>query len=201
MMNTTGLLFVAYVLGSIPTGYLIGKIYRVDIRKLGSGNIGATNVQRTLGTVPGLLVLVMDALKGLLPVLLARLVHLTPGWQLAVGMLAVVGHMYPFILRFKGGRGVATGLGVVIGLSPLAALSGALVFVATVALTRYVSLGSIVGSCAAVAAYALVGDGKAPVVIALGAMFLLVVYQHRSNIRRLLAGTESKLGQKVSRSE
>lgn len=192
----------AFLLGAIPFGFLMGRAKGVDLREHGSGNIGATNVMRTLGRGPGALVLLLDALKGLIPVLTA--VHglkLSPGLVVAAGVAAILGHIYTPFLRFRGGKGVATSLGVLIGLSPVVAAATVLVFAVTVAATRYVSLGSLMGAVAqAVLFWTLPHHGETGFPLPYRIFSLIaaafVVIRHRQNIQRLLSGTESKVGAK-----
>jgi glycerol-3-phosphate acyltransferase PlsY len=181
-----------YLVGSVPAGYVVARVGGVqDIRRVGSGNIGATNVLRTLGWKHGLTVLGLDVAKGTLGALLMRWSGAGPVEQALGGLSAMVGHLWPFTLRFKGGRGVATGFGLLAVLDPPAALVGAGVFVVVVAVTRYVSLGSISAACLAVLALALRRRPLGQVLVcALGAT--AIVWRHRPNIQRLLAGTESR---------
>lgn len=185
-------LALAYLVGSIPFGFVVARLSGVaDIRRHGSGNIGATNVLRTLGWLPALGVLALDAAKGTVAVLLMRWLGGGLEWQTLAGIVAMGGHTWPVLLRFRGGRGVATGMGVLLGLNPLAALASALVFVAVVALTRYVSLGSMLAVLPAVVVLWLDGGTGAEALLAsLGAA--LIIWRHRPNIQRLLAGTEHK---------
>ncbi len=181
----------AYLLGSIPFGYLIGKyMYGVDVREHGSGNTGATNVYRVLGGKAGLLTLVLDISKGFLPVLLTRLIFSDPWIWALVGAASVVGHIFSVYLKFRGGKGVATSFGVVIGLSPLCALVGFLVWLLVASTTNYVSLSSMTGFFFG----ALCTYFFAPLPVALTAtlLFLLSLFAHRSNIKRLINGTERK---------
>jgi glycerol-3-phosphate acyltransferase PlsY len=185
-------LAASYLLGSIPAGYVVARLGGVeDIRRVGSGNIGATNVLRTLGWKHGLVVLGLDAAKGAVGALLMRWAGGGRVPQTLGGLSAMVGHLWPFTLHFKGGRGVATGLGLMAVLDPLAALVGAVVFVGVVASTRYVSLGSILATCLAVLTLLLRRAPPGQVLLcALGAA--TIVWRHRPNIARLLAGTESR---------
>lgn len=185
-----------YVMGSIPTGYLVGQRQGIDIRQYGSKNIGATNVLRTLGPVLAAVVFAADTLKGVLPVAAAIYLGGDQVTQLVAGAGALAGHTWPFTLRFKGGRAVATSFGVVMMLSPWAALCGLAIFTLVVGVTRYVSLGSMLG---AVLTAALMPLFKAPLLFTLFAFAVaaLIVYRHKPNIERLLAGTESKIGQRV----
>jgi len=186
----------AYVLGSVPTGLLIGRARGVDIRAIGSGNIGATNVARALGTPWAILVLVLDALKGFLPVFVARQcgLGLPPLAVAAVGLLAIVGHMFTVFLRGHGGKGVATSLGVAFGLSPLLALGALAVYGAAYALTRLSSVGSLLGIwsfplLATVAGGAAGGVAREYVGLSIVTAGL-VTFRHRDNLRRLWRGQE-----------
>lgn len=182
----------AYLVGSIPTGLLLAKsIGGVDIRNAGSGNIGATNVYRTLGRKVGIITLAGDCLKGLLPVVIARQVGLPVEWLAVIGAAAFLGHVYTIFLGFKGGKGVATALGVFLALAPLAVLCALAVFIIVILKWRYVSLASI--SAAAAMPVFIVLLGKHPSVVAMTLMIAaLVIYKHRENIDRLRNGTESK---------
>jgi glycerol-3-phosphate acyltransferase PlsY len=182
----------AYVLGSIPFGKIVASRYGVDITKQGSGNIGATNVLRVLGKGPGVFVLVLDALKGLLPALAALLLFESPFVALLVGAMALIGHCTSPFLRFRGGKGVATGLGVLIGAIPLLALIALGTFGIVFFAKRIVSLSSLAAAVVLpVAAYSL-GFGLDTTIL-LAMLALLVFIRHRANFSRLLAGTEPKL--------
>lgn len=194
-----------YVLGSIPTGYLVGRARGVDIRSVGSGNIGATNVMRVLGKPIGILVLLADALKGglatgLLPGLAAGWTGAasgaTPEWlQILGGVSAILGHNYTCWLRFKGGKGIATSAGVLVVLMPKAFAVCLGVWLLVFALSRIVSLASIAAAVAL--PIALVAFGRSLTLILVGAgLGALAIYRHRSNIQRLLAGTEPRVGRK-----
>jgi acyl phosphate:glycerol-3-phosphate acyltransferase len=185
------LIIGAYLLGSIPTGLLLAKAVGVDIRATGSGNIGATNVYRTLGRGVGVMTLVGDCLKGLIPVLVARHLGLLEPWVAAVGLAAFLGHVYTIFLGFKGGKGVATALGVFLGVSPLAVLLALGIFIALVWKWRYVSLASI--TAAAAMPLLVAALERKPAMVAMTVVVAaLVVFKHKENIRRLRAGTESK---------
>jgi glycerol-3-phosphate acyltransferase PlsY len=192
--SAVGLCLAGYLLGSIPFGVLVaGAVRGVDVRAAGSGNIGATNVARVVGVGPGLLVLALDAGKGAVAVLLAR--ALLPGAdavQALSGLLAVVGHVAPFSLGFRGGKGVATALGVLSVLVPAAALAGVLVYGVVLALFRISSLGSLAAATAAVAASA-VWPGTRLCVGLTSVLFALILFTHRGNIRRLFSGAEKRL--------
>lgn len=193
----------AYLLGSIPFGYLIVRLRgRGDVRETGSGGTGATNVTRRAGKAAGILTLALDALKGALAVLAARALvgaeHGAAWWVAAAGVAALVGHCFPVWLRFRGGKGVATGLGVFLVLAPLAVLASLPVFFAVVWATRYVSLGSIL-SAASLALFVWLISGytyppgeRAPLTAAAAACAALIIVMHRANVARLLDGTESK---------
>ncbi len=196
---------IAYLLGSIPFGYILVRTVRgEDIRATGSGNIGATNVARSGSTGLGVATLVLDALKGWLAVYIAQRLALhygafPLGYDIAAlaGLVAVLGHMFPLWLRFRGGKGVATALGVFFALVPLATLIAVAVFIAVVLGTKYVSLGSIVGA-AVLAILAVCFDGRHRLVVDLVyiAIASLVIWKHSGNIQRLRARTEPKFGRK-----
>lgn len=195
----------SYLIGSIPCGLVVGKLKGVDIREYGSGNIGTTNVLRTLGAKYGAMVLIADVLKGAIAVLLARYIIGTPIGEMGAGFAAVAGHDWSLFLKFKGGRGVATSLGGLLPIAmpaPLTAGAGIVVFIFILAVTRYVSLSSISGSVAAVVTMAVfLALGRVPweYLAYIGVVVVLIIFQHRDNIRRLMSGTESKLGQKGER--
>jgi acyl phosphate:glycerol-3-phosphate acyltransferase len=196
---------VSYLLGSIPFGYLLVRIFRgEDVRRSGSGNIGATNVSRKSPAL-GVLTLLLDALKGAAAVgagyfFAGRMGSgVVPYAQMYMAaFIAVLGHMFPMWLKFRGGKGVATAMGAFLVIAPKAVLVAAAVFFAVVLIFRYVSLGSIVAAALfPILALALHGYGKAPLALALMAVTcLLIIVQHHENIRRLLAGTESRFGAK-----
>ena len=194
----------AYLLGSIPTGFLVAKARGIDIRTVGSGNIGATNALRVLGKPAGIFVLAMDFLKGwvacaLLPKLFftAELLH-TPGVRgkallMIAALAAVLGHNYTCWLKFKGGKGIATSAGVLTALVPWALLIILSLFIIFTALTRYVSVGSLVASFTLPFATWFTEQHDLTLTIVTGLMGALVIYKHRANIRRLLNGAESRL--------
>ena len=183
----------SYLVGAIPFGLLIGRLAGVDVRASGSGNIGATNVARLLGKKLGLITLVLDCLKGFLPIYLAsRLLPEEPGSQtvlLLCGIFAVLGHMFPVYLGFKGGKGVATGLGVFLFLSPPAIGISIVVFVVTVALSGFVSAGSLLASGLFPLWLWLRGEPPGPIVTGLIVAALIWV-KHHENIGRLIRGEE-----------
>jgi glycerol-3-phosphate acyltransferase PlsY len=193
---------VSYLLGSIPSGLVLGKLRGLDVREYGSGNIGSTNVLRTVGVKAGAVVLVADTLKGVLAVVMARYVIGTPAAEMAGGLAAVAGHDWSVYIKFRGGRGAATAAGGLLFMSPVVGAAAIGVFAVAVALSRYVSLGSMVGALGAVvimAAFLALDREPAEYLIYIGVAAALIILQHRENISRLLSGTESKLGQKAER--
>jgi glycerol-3-phosphate acyltransferase PlsY len=189
----------SYLIGSIPFGLVLGKLKGVDIREYGSGNIGSTNVLRTVGPWAGVVVLICDVLKGVAAVFIARYTIGSHAGEMAAGFAAVAGHDWSIFIRFRGGRGVATSAGGLFVMAPLAAVGGIAIFVLVIALTRYVSLGSIVGSSTGVVIVgALLGLDRVPAeyLIYTGVVVALIIFQHRENVSRLLAGNEHKFGQK-----
>jgi acyl phosphate:glycerol-3-phosphate acyltransferase len=189
----SGILLVifAYLLGSIPTGYLLGYFSGVDVRKAGSGNVGATNVARVAGKKLGLLTLLGDMAKGIIAVYAARALGVDIDVVALAALAAFLGHLYPVFLRFQGGKGVATALGALLALAPAATGALLLVFLIVIAATRIVSLASMIAAAAApVAVWQL---GYPPVVIGLAvAMALLIIWRHQHNIQRLRSGVEPK---------
>ena len=206
----------AYLIGSTPFGVIIARVHGVDLRKAGSGNVGATNVARVIGRPWGYLCFFLDMAKGLAPALAACLLVrsggqsptlLQQGGMLAAGFGAIAGHVFSFYLGFRGGKGVATALGVVLGIYPyftLAGLTALAIWIAVTLVSRYVSLGSIASAAAFLPLFALYNRlfrwspfGRLwPLASFAAAMCLLIVARHRANIRRLLAGTENKIGSK-----
>jgi glycerol-3-phosphate acyltransferase PlsY len=182
----------AYLLGSVPTGLLLARAFGgVDIRTKGSGNIGATNVYRTLGRTVGILTLAGDCLKGMIPVLAAKALELPDIWIAAVGVAAFLGHIFPVFLGFKGGKGVATALGVFLAASPLAVLAALGVFIIVLVLWRFVSLASITAAAFMPALTALID--KKPMIVGMSmCIAAIVILKHRDNIKRLRNGTENK---------
>lgn len=211
----TILLPIAYLLGSVPFGLIVGKSRGIDVRTAGSGNIGATNVGRLLGKKFFFLVFFLDLLKSFVPMTIAsilvhqlspldrtRSIHLM--WLL-VGFAAVIGHMFSMFLRFKGGKGVATSAGMMLGLMPYFTMPGVLsiaIFILVFYAWRYISLGSIVAACAFPLVYLAMGyrmgwdvfGAQLPLLIFSCVIALLITFKHRSNIGRLMKGTENKFG-------
>lgn len=192
-MHIAVLFAIAYLAGSVPFGLLLGRLSGKDIRQYGSGNIGATNVWRVCGWRWGLAAFVLDFAKGLAPVLLAG-ADVWPGIAAAVG--AVLGHTFPVWLRFRGGKGVATSAGAVAGLMGGAFGIAIAVFIITVAVSHYISLGSMTASVAlAAAAYCLLPDALGadlPLFVLSLVLMALIIVRHRGNISRILAGTENR---------
>lgn len=186
------LILCAYLLGSVPTGLLLARVFGgVDIRTKGSGNIGATNVYRTLGRRIGILTLAGDCLKGMIPVLAAKALEFPDIWIASVGVAAFLGHIFPVFLGFKGGKGVATALGVFLAASPLAVLAALGVFIIVLVVWRFVSLASITAAAFMPALSALI-DGK-PMIVAMSlCIAAIVIFKHKDNIKRLRNGTENK---------
>jgi glycerol-3-phosphate acyltransferase PlsY len=189
---------VAYLLGSIPFGLLLTKLFGGgDVRQAGSGNIGATNVARVAGPLPGILTLLLDAAKGAAAVwLAARFSNDSATWMVIAALAALIGHCFPVWLKFRGGKGVATAAGVFLMLSPLALLGSVIVFVLVVAFWRYVSLGSISAAAAMpLLIYLLWAPHHAPpLAVTFGALAaaVLIIYKHDANIQRLIEGEEPK---------
>jgi glycerol-3-phosphate acyltransferase PlsY len=184
----------SYLLGSIPTGYWLGLAWKgVDVRQQGSGNLGATNVLRVLGTGPGVLTLALDILKGLIPVLVAqRLFPQELTLAILTGLAAIFGHTASIFVRFRGGKGVATTAGVFAALLPIPALAAVTVFAVVFGWSRYVSLGSLLGALTLACSSFIVAAPR-PLAWTAVAMAVFVVWTHRANIRRLYSGTENRI--------
>lgn len=207
------LLIIGYLIGNIETGYIFGKIHRIDIRNYGSGNAGATNTLRVLGAKAGLVVFLGDFCKSLIPCLVVRFIFrdnisLSYIYMLYIGLGVVLGHNFPFYLGFKGGKGVASTAGIIMALDIRIAVVCLIVFIITVAITRYVSLGSIfvmiilIGMSHFFVKFSYgFGEGASPMEFRLltAAVGFLSIFMHRANIKRLLNGTENKIGKKVEK--
>lgn len=196
---------ISYLLGSIPTSVWVGKLfYKTDVREHGSGNAGATNIIRVLGYYAGIPVLLFDISKAWFPVyavahlliwhnLTFDLVYI----QIVYGLAAVIGHVYPIYIGFKGGKGVGTFAGMALGLFPLAFLCSLFTFIVVVAITRYVSLGSILAAVVFPLFLIFISDNQSIPLIALGVFApVFIIYTHRENVKKLLNGTENKFGAK-----
>jgi glycerol-3-phosphate acyltransferase PlsY len=190
------LVIFGYLLGAIPIGYVVGRAFGVDVRQVGSGNIGTANVLRAAGKWAAILTLLGDMLKGFFPVVLATVLVESEWLHAAVALAAIAGHCWPVFLRFKGGKAVATGAGTSIGLAPVVGLGLFAFWWAVVLLSRYTSLGAIAVMLVSPLAFVLTGQPLPYVVYTLvgGA---LVLYRHRENARALVKGTERKVGQKA----
>jgi len=198
-MKITLILVVSYLLGSIPFGYIIGKFYGKDITKEGSGNIGATNAFRLLGTGPGILAFILDLLKGTVAILIAY--KLSYGqvsnlslYLIAAGACAILGHSFSIFMKFRGGKGVAVGLGVLLGLAPGVFIICALWAVLVIAITRYVAAASITGATLATFLMFLFGKPQTLSFFLL-AVNILIIIKHKDNITRIINGTERKIGE------
>ncbi len=197
-MTTTllslGVVLLAYLMGAIPTGLLVARMRGVDIQRAGSGNIGATNVMRTIGPWAGIAVLIVDPLKGVLAVLLPTLLGLGPWWVAAAALAAVVGNGFNVFLGFRGGKGVATSLGVFVVIDPWVTLTALIVFGLALAFGRMVSLASVVAICATPVMLVMLTDASVSKTALAFALALLSVWRHRDNLGRLAAGTERRIG-------
>ncbi len=195
-MNGALALAAAYLVGALPVGFLVARVFGVvDIRRHGSGSIGATNVLRSAGWLPALLTLGGDIVKGYAAVAAAGALADDPGARAVAAVAAIVGNCWSVFLRFRGGKGVATGLGALLNLVPWAVAPAVPVWLAVAVTTRYVSLGSILGA-ACVPLGALLLGYRPPAVLAALAAAVIIVARHHENIARLLAGTERRLGEK-----
>jgi len=191
-MKALLLTLLAFLLGSLPTGLLIAKVRGVNLKEVGSGNIGATNVLRTTGKWPALLTLMGDSAKGVVAVLIARYYGAGVFFEGVVGLCAVLGHNFSLFLKFKGGKGVATSLGVLTIYSPQTGLFTIIIWLMTVLITRYSSLGALVSfGLLPLSVSVLDSREKVPVLLM---MTLLIFVRHKDNIRRLIKGTEPRIG-------
>ena len=190
------ILAIGYLLGSMPNGYLAGRWLKgIDLRQCGSGSTGATNVLRNVGKGPALVVFLLDVGKGALAVLLAKSFGLNDWVQVLAGLAALAGHIWPVWLGWKGGKAVATGLGMFLGLAWPVGLACFGLFMAVISISRIVSLSSVVAAIGLPVLMVLAGAGGASISVSVVAS-VLVLWRHRSNIERLIAGTEPKIGQK-----
>lgn len=204
-MEIAGILILGYLVGSVPVGLIVGKLVKgIDVREYGSGNIGFTNVWRTLGIGPGIVVFVLDVAKGVGPVVLSRALGFNPLAVIGAGLLAVLGHNFSVFIGFRGGKGVATSLGVIIGINWAIALTALALWGLLVAATRYVSVSSIIAAASVPALMWLspmIYRRAVPLeyrIFALAAA-VLILFRHSSNLKRLKAGTEPRLGRPARR--
>lgn len=195
MTNGLGALVLAYLLGAIPFGYLLVKLTTgMDVRAAGSGNIGATNVLRTAGRAAGAATLLLDILKGYASVwLAARLTENSPAWTAAAALAVMAGHAFPVFLRFRGGKAVASCVGAFLYLAPLATAAVVVVWIGIVAVTRYVSLGSVVAAGSLPLAVWLILHPDAALTAAAAVAGAFIIWRHKSNLQRLRDGTEHRL--------
>jgi acyl phosphate:glycerol-3-phosphate acyltransferase len=195
-MNELLIVAIGYLMGSIPFAFLLSRRRGIDLRTVGSGNVGATNVLRTSGVPLAVVAMVLDALKGSVAVLVAAPIALGPATPVAAGLASVIGHIYPVWLGFKGGKGVATAAGVFGVLAPAALGVASAVFLLAVWTTRYISVGSL---AAAVTLAVATAASEVPSPVAAGAVVtaLVIVHRHRSNLSRIVAGTERRVGQRL----
>jgi len=196
VMNEIIAVIAAYFMGSIPFAHLLSRRRGIDLRTVGSGNVGATNVLRTVGVRAAMLAMLLDAVKGTVAVLVAQRLTTGVAPPVAAGLASVIGHVYPVWLRFRGGKGVATAAGAFAVLTPGALGVAAAVFLLTVGLTRFISVGSIAGALT-LAGWALASDAPTGVGVGAAVAALLVIHGHRTNLARLVAGTERRVGQRA----
>ncbi len=192
-------LAISYFIGSLPTGFIAGKWLKgIDIREVGSGSTGATNVLRHVGKRAALIVFILDVLKGVTPILLAKHLLLSPTWQIISGIAALSGHIWPIWLKWKGGKAVATGLGVFLGISWQVGLASLGIFLTVLSLSKTVSLSSISAAISLpllmFLSFQSTGFSSAYLFVSVAAMFL-VLWRHKSNIQRLKSGKEPKIGE------
>jgi glycerol-3-phosphate acyltransferase PlsY len=196
MMKPALLIAFSYLLGSVPFGIVFTKAKGIDLRSVGSGNIGATNVLRAAGKGTAVMTLLGDVLKGAAAVALARALHMGPFYEGMAGLAAVAGHDFSVFLGFRGGKGVATSIGVVLIYSPQAGILTVVLWLATVLATRYSSLGAVVSFTLLPAVMLLLGQGSQKVVFA-ALLAVLLLIKHAGNIKRLIRGTERRVGEKA----
>jgi glycerol-3-phosphate acyltransferase PlsY len=195
-MESVVAITLGYLIGSVPFAHLLSRRRGIDLRRVGSGNVGASNVLRTSGVRPAVVAMCLDAVKGALAVLIAERLAQGAATHVAAGVASVVGHVYPVWLRFRGGKGVATAAGVFAVVSPAALAVGCVVFVVSVWITRFISVGSLAGTLA-LALVTLVGDASGVVTLGAVAAAAVIVHRHRPNLSRLVAGSERRIGQRL----
>jgi len=195
-MDAAATVALGYLVGSVPFAYMLVRRRGIDLREAGSGNVGAANVLRTSGPGHAAIAMCLDALKGVLAVLIAQRLGGGAAVSVAAGFAAVIGHIYPVWLGFRGGKGVATAAGAFAVLAPWAMLIASGAFVVAVWATRYISVGSVVGAISLTTA-AIAGDAPAPVSIGATGAALMILHRHRANLARVMAGTERRIGQRA----
>ena len=195
-MNEVAVVAFGYVAGSIPFAFLLAKRRGVDLRRAGSGNVGAANVLRTSGVLEAILAMILDGAKGSVAVLVAQRLSAEPATPVAGGLAAIIGHIYPVWLGFRGGKGVATASGVFVVLTPTAVAVAAAVFAMAVWVTRYISVGSM---AAAVTLAVTTAAMDVPAAVTVGTVIasVIIIHRHRGNLARLVAGTERRVGQRL----
>jgi glycerol-3-phosphate acyltransferase PlsY len=186
-------ILIGYAFGSVPFAFILARRAGIDVRVAGSGNVGAANVLRTTGTQLGVLVMSLDILKGAATVLLAATVEGRPTTMAAAGAAAVIGHIYPVWLRFRGGKGVAVAAGVFSVLAPVATSAAAAVFLVVVWASRVISLGSVAATVT-LPSVALLSGASSPVIASAAGTGVLILFRHRANLRRIFSGTERRMG-------
>jgi glycerol-3-phosphate acyltransferase PlsY len=196
-MEATLAVLLAYLVGSVPFAFLLARRHGVDLRRAGSGNVGATNVLRTAGVSSGVMAMSLDALKGALAVIVAERLTTGPATPVAAGLASIIGHVYPVWLGFRGGKGVATAAGVFAILAPVALGIAGSVFLVAVWMTRYISVGSL---AAAITLAVAASAAALPAAVIAGAIIaaLIIIHRHRGNLARLSSGTERRVGQRLS---
>ena len=187
---------LGYLAGSVPFAFLLARRRGVDLRRIGSGNVGATNVLRTSGVALAIAAMLLDVMKGALAVWVARQLTEGPATPVAAGLAAIIGHIYPVWLQFRGGKGVATAAGVFGVLTPLALAIAAATFVVAVVISRYISVGSVAGALT-LATTTAIDDAPDAVVVGAIVAALVIIHRHRGNLARLIAGTERRIGQRI----
>ena len=187
---------VGYLIGSVPFAHLLTRRRGIDLRRVGSGNVGATNVLRTIGVRPAVLAMCLDGVKGAVAVLLAERMAIGVTAPVVAGVASVMGHAYPVWLRFRGGKGVATAAGMFAVVAPVALALASAVFLVGVWMTRYISVGSLAGTVALVG---LTAAGRHPLAVPAGAIAAaaVIIHRHRANLSRLFSGTERRVGQRL----
>jgi acyl phosphate:glycerol-3-phosphate acyltransferase len=198
-MEVVTVVTLAYLVGSVPFAFLLSRRRGIDLRQVGSGNVGASNVLRTSGLRIAIIAMGLDVVKGAVAVVMAERLTGGVGAAMAAGLASVFGHIYPVWLRFRGGKGVATAAGVFAVLTPWALGIASAAFVLAVWATRYISVGSVVGAVT-LAVVALMSGAPGVVEIGSGIAALTILHRHRANIARVFAGTERRIGQRLSTS-